>query len=126
MVIRLHIVPPPCIRPSNFIGEAKVRSENDLTIAIQDIVRTNVELEQCIPKDVMHMWDKLQIMVSGLVIHTIKKDVGVKLGLLPNLPATAKQNPQDMKKRLSGKRGRFRGKSFRETSRSIWSFSYCS
>lgn len=109
MVIRLHIVPPPCIRPSNFIGEAKVRSENDLTIAIQDIVRTNVELEQCLAKDLMHVWDKLQIMVSGLVIHTIKKDIGVKLGLLPNLPATAKQNPQDMKKRLSGKRGRFRG-----------------
>ncbi len=40
----LQIVPPPSVRPSNFVGDSKVRSENDLTIALQDIVRTNLDL----------------------------------------------------------------------------------
>ena len=44
LIQTLQIVPPPSVRPSNFVGDSKVRSENDLTIALQDIVRTNVEL----------------------------------------------------------------------------------
>ena len=45
LLLTLQIVPPPSIRPSNFVGESKVRSENDLTVALQDIVRSNIELE---------------------------------------------------------------------------------
>jgi len=109
MIMRLHIIPPPCIRPSNFVGENKVRSENDLTLAIQDMVRANMELENAKPAEVQHAWDKLQIMASGIVLSTIKKVIGVKLGLLPLLTATAKRKVIDMKVRLSGKKGRFRG-----------------
>ena len=113
MVIRLHIVPPPSIRPSNFVGETKVRSENDLTLAIQDMVRANIELqasvESGVTSDIFFSWDKLQIMASGIVQFTIKKVIGVKLGLLPLLTATAKHKKIDIKTRLSGKKGRFRG-----------------
>jgi DNA-directed RNA polymerase beta' subunit len=45
LMMTLQIVPPPSIRPSNFAGESKVRSENDLTSALQDIVRTNLEFQ---------------------------------------------------------------------------------
>lgn len=114
MVIRLHIVPPPCIRPSNFVGETKVRSENDLTVAIQDLVRANCELETIVEANgtesqIQFAWDKLQIMAAGIVLHTIKKTIGTKLGLVPMLTATAKRKVIDIKTRLSGKKGRFRG-----------------
>lgn len=45
LMLSLQIVPPPAIRPSNFVGDSKVRSENDLTMSLQEIVRSNLELQ---------------------------------------------------------------------------------
>ena len=131
LLLTLQIVQPPSIRPSNFVGESKVRSENDLTVAIQDIVRTNIELTslwQEVPPEcrdgsaslvanlskvrlteLMTSWDKLQLMTSGLVNHTIKKTVGTRMGILPVVASTNKRKIIDMKARLTCKKGRFRG-----------------
>lgn len=131
LLLTLQIVPPPSIRPSNFVGESKVRSENDLTVALQDIVRSNIELENIwseMPDDVrkaevslydkiskskitdfFQAWDKLQVMTSGLVNHTIKKTIATRMGLLPVVTSTNKRKVIDIKTRLCGKKGRLRG-----------------
>jgi DNA-directed RNA polymerase II subunit RPB1 len=104
MVARLQLIPPPCIRPSNFVGESKVRSENDLTIALQDLLKASLDTELD-----TRQWNKLQVMQAGLVNHTIKKTIGLKLGVVPALVASNKRKVADLKTRLSGKKGRFRG-----------------
>lgn len=104
MVTRLQLIPPPCIRPSNFVGESKVRSENDLTVALQDLVKASIETS-IDPRNYV----KLQVMQAGLVNHTIKKTIGHKLGVVPSLVVSNKRKIVDLKTRLSGKKGRFRG-----------------
>lgn len=111
----LQLVPPPLIRPSNFAGESKVRSENDLTTALQDIIRVNLELAEALrafgaggsafPYD---PYDKLQVMHSGMVNHAIKKTAAQK-GLLPLVTAANKRKVVDIKTRLNGKKARVRG-----------------
>lgn len=131
LMCRLQIVPPPVIRPSNFAGETKVRSENDLTMALQDIVRANLELKALLagadaPKqpDGAHAgsqgkqadgasaylaaYDKLQVMVAGVVNHAIKR-AAAQQGLLPVVTATNKRKIIDLKSRLNGKKARVRG-----------------
>jgi DNA-directed RNA polymerase II subunit RPB1 len=110
LLCKLQIVPPPIIRPSNFVGETKVRSENDLTVAIQDIVRSNLELKGLIELKAPHesAHDKLQVMVSGLVNHAIKR-TAAQNGLLPLVTATSKRKVIDLKCRLNGKKARVRG-----------------
>lgn len=145
LLLTLQVVPPPSVRPSNFVGDSKVRSENDLTIALQDIVRTNLDLDslwsasplevqkglvgltQMVSKvkldELYHSWDKLQIMTSGLVNHTIKKTVATRMGLLPVVNSTNKRKVIDMKTRLTGKKGRLRqnlsGKRVDQSGRSV-------
>lgn len=112
LVAHLQIVPPPNIRPSNFVGETKVRSENDMTCALQDIVRTNCEfldhLESRNEKNYENLYDKLQVMVSGLVNNAIKKSAA-QSGLLPMIAATSKRKIIDLRTRLNGKKARVRG-----------------
>jgi len=118
LMCRLQIVPPPIIRPSNFVGETKVRSENDLTVALQDVVRTNLEFQGLLdewatthkfdPKQYELAYDKLQIMVAGIVNHAIKK-AAAQDGLLPMVTATSKRKVIDLKCRLNGKKARVRG-----------------
>ena len=68
-------------------------------------------------------WDKLQIMTSGLVNHTIKKTVATRMGLLPVVNSTNKRKVIDMKTRLTGKKGRLRqnlsGKRVDQSGRSV-------
>jgi DNA-directed RNA polymerase beta' subunit len=113
LMCRLQIVPPPIIRPSNFVGESKVRSEI-MTCALQDVVRANLELCTTIdlPKvsseDLERAYDKLQVMVSGIVNHAIKRSAA-QSGLLPLVAATSKRKIIDLKTRLNGKKARVRG-----------------
>lgn len=116
LMCHLQLVPPPAIRPSNFVGAdgSKVRSENDLTSALQDIVRTNIELQNAMAvgseslKTVAELHDKLQVMVSGMVNHAIKKTAAQK-GMLPLVAAAAKRKVIAIKDRLNGKKARVRG-----------------
>lgn len=112
LVAHLQIVPPPNIRPSNFVGETKVRSENDMTCALQDIVRANGELKEHLDskneKNYELLYDRLQVMVSGLVNNAIKKSAA-QSGLLPMIAATSKRKIIDLRTRLNGKKARVRG-----------------
>ena len=111
LVCHSQIVPPPNIRPSNFVGETKVRSENDMTCALQDIVRTNIEFSEYTGVDekiLDNLYDKLQVMVSGLVNHAIKR-AAAQSGILPLITATSKRKIIDLRTRLNGKKARVRG-----------------
>jgi len=109
LMCNVQIVPPPIIRPSNFAGETKVRSENDLTAALQDVVRTNIELREIKDLDKLNdIYDKLQIMISGITNHAIKRTAALQ-GILPTITATSKRKIIDIKTRFKGKTGRVRG-----------------
>jgi len=127
LMCKLQIVPPPIIRPSNFVGESKVRSENDLTSALQDVVRTNIEFMALLgpeesPEGLGNearngedfqtnyetCYDKLQVMVSGIINYAIKR-TAAQQGLLPLVAATSKRKVIDLKIRLNGKKARVRG-----------------
>jgi DNA-directed RNA polymerase II subunit RPB1 len=114
LMCSLQIVPPPIIRPSNFVGETKIRSENDLTCALQDVVRTNNEMSLYITEkkssgpDYEQLYDKLQVMVSGIVNHAIKKSAS-QSGILPLVAAISKRKIVDLRGRLNGKKARVRG-----------------
>ena len=114
LMCHLQIVPPPIIRPSNFVGLTKVRSENDMTMALQDVVRANLEFRNALGDplkplgDLEALYDKVQIMVSGIVNHAIKRAAAQK-GLLPLVTATSKRKVIDLKCRLNGKKARLRG-----------------
>ena len=114
LVINLQIIPPPNIRPSNFVGETKVRSENDMTCALQDIVRTNMEFSEFLNGNASekasyeNLYDKLQVMVSGVVNHAIKRSAA-QAGILPMITATSKRKIIDLRTRLNGKKARVRG-----------------
>lgn len=111
LMCKLQIVPPPVIRPSNFIGETKVRSENDLTVALQDVVRANLELKAAVEGThdaYLTAYDKMQVMVAGIVNSAIKK-AAAQTGLLPMVTATSKRKIIDLKARLNGKKARVRG-----------------
>jgi DNA-directed RNA polymerase II subunit RPB1 len=113
LICTLQIVPPPIIRPSNFAGESKIRSENDLTTALQDVVRSNIEFKSTEFKSendpaFYNAYDKLQVMVSGITNHAIKRTAALQ-GLLPMVTATSKRKVIDLKTRLNGKKARVRG-----------------
>jgi DNA-directed RNA polymerase beta' subunit len=110
LMCKLQIVPPPIIRPSNFAGQTRVRSENDMTVALQDIVRVNNELEKLVSgtKAFTDAYDKLQIVVSGLTNHAIKRSAAQK-GILPVIAAISKRKVIDLRARLNGKKARIRG-----------------
>jgi len=110
LICKLQIVPPPIVRPSNFAGQTRVRSENDMTVALQDIVRANNDLEKCEfgTKAFTEAYDKLQIVVSGLVNHAIKRSAAQK-GILPIIAAISKRKVIDLRSRLNGKKARIRG-----------------
>lgn len=114
LMCSLQIVPPPIIRPSNFVGETKIRSENDLTCALQDVVRTNNEMALYVSEkkssgpDYEQLYDKLQVMVSGIINHAIKKSAS-QSGILPLVAAISKRKIVDLRGRLNGKKARVRG-----------------
>jgi len=114
LMCELQIIPPPNIRPSNFVGSSKLRSENDMTCALQDVIRINLELKDLLKKqqytqmEYETLYDKLQITVSGIVNHNIKRAAAQK-GLFPMIIANSKKKVSDMKDRINGKRARLRG-----------------
>ena len=114
-VMSAHIVPPPSIRPATSISstEAKIRGENDLTVAIQDIVKANIELETVLAsgdEEKIHVaWDKLQIFCGAIIKQGIKKLPTYNGTLVIHARAMGKRQPKVIKDRITGKKGRLRG-----------------
>ena len=115
-IMKVHLVPPPSIRPANAISstEARLRGENDLTVALQDIVRSNNELGAAINENVSEdklfmAWDKLQIFTSALINQNAKKLLTFNGTPVVHARAFSKRKTKVIKDRLTGKKGRLRG-----------------
>jgi len=105
MVITVLPVPPTVIRPSILI-ETGIRSEDDLTHKLVDIVRTNERLREHIasgaPQIIIDdLWELLQYHVTTYLDNEV-----------PGLPPAKHRSGRPLKtlaQRLKGKEGRFRG-----------------
>jgi DNA-directed RNA polymerase II subunit RPB1 len=114
-VFKAQLVPPPSIRPatSSASTEARMRGENDLTVALQDIVRANNELASMILFDdslkITVAWDKLQIFCAALINENAKKLCTLNGTPVVHARAIGKRKAKVIKDRLTGKKGRLRG-----------------
>ena len=114
-VYKAQLVPPPSIRPatSSSSTEARMRGENDLTVALQDIVRVNNELGAAILSEdeskIQVCWDKLQIFCAALINENAKKLHTVNGTAVVHARAMGKRKAKVIKDRLTGKKGRLRG-----------------
>jgi DNA-directed RNA polymerase subunit A' len=122
-VMKAHIVPPPSIRPATAASstEARMRGENDLTVALQDIVRANNELAAALAgadaavigaessDKVLAAWDRLQIFCAALINQTAKKLLTFRGAPVVHARAMGKRKVKVIKDRLTGKKGRLRG-----------------
>eukprot|EP00931_Biecheleriopsis_adriatica_P023570 TRINITY_DN14859_c1_g1_i1.p1 TRINITY_DN14859_c1_g1~~TRINITY_DN14859_c1_g1_i1.p1 ORF type:complete len:1545 (+),score=399.75 TRINITY_DN14859_c1_g1_i1:144-4778(+) len=95
-------VPPVCIRPTVSMGDKGTR-EDDLTMAIGEIVKANQSLQNhlarnCLPKQVMEAWEFLQ--------EACARYVNSEVSGLSQMRGTPMQS---ICSRLKGKEGRFRG-----------------
>lgn len=105
MVLTVLPVPPIAIRPSILI-ETGIRSEDDLTHKLVDIVRTNERLREHIASGapqiiVDDLWELLQYHVTTYIDNEV-----------PGLPPAKHRSGRPLKtlaQRLRGKEGRFRG-----------------
>jgi DNA-directed RNA polymerase subunit A' len=105
MVLTVLPVPPTSIRPSILI-ETGVRSEDDLTHKLVDIVRTNERLREHLasgaPEIIIDdLWELLQYHVTTYLDNEV-----------PGLPPAKHRSGRPLKtlaQRLRGKEGRFRG-----------------
>ncbi len=105
MVFTVLPVPPTSIRPSILI-ETGIRSEDDVTHKLVDIVRTNERLKEHIsagaPQIIIDdLWELLQYHVTTYLDNEV-----------PGLPPAKHRSGRPLKtlaQRLKGKEGRFRG-----------------
>lgn len=114
LVIQKLLIPPPNIRPFQGAGgnDVKNKRDNDLTVAFQEIIRINTDILELKKKDceeLYEQWDMLQLAVSSLTNHGLKRDVDIKGNSTSQARSNAKKTTIDMKRRLCGKRGRLRG-----------------
>ena len=114
-IFKAHIVPPPSIRPATAASstEARMRGENDLTVAIQDIVRSNNDLAAIIllgdEEKIQIAWDKLQIFCAALINGNSKNLSTFNGTVVVHARAMGKRKTKVIKDRLTGKKGRLRG-----------------
>lgn len=99
------IVPPVTIRPSVQMESTSGSNEDDITMILQSIARSNAQLQASIAngantKTVIDNWDHLQILCAELIN-----------GDLPGMSSLVKSTvpKRSLVQRLKGKQGRFRG-----------------
>ncbi len=105
MIIRVLPIPPICVRPSILL-ETGIRSEDDLTHKLVDIVRTNEKLRESInsgaPEVIVEdLWELLQYHITTYIDNEV-----------PGVPPAKRRSGMPLRtlaQRLKGKEGRFRG-----------------
>ncbi|RLE54623.1 MAG: DNA-directed RNA polymerase subunit A' [Thermoprotei archaeon] len=105
MVLTVLPVPPTCVRPSITL-ESGIRSEDDLTHKLVDIIRTNQKLKENLesgaPQNIIDdLWSLLQYHIATYFDNE-----------LPGAPQAKHRSQRPLKtlaQRLKGKEGRFRG-----------------
>ncbi|PUA32807.1 MAG: DNA-directed RNA polymerase subunit A' [Zestosphaera tikiterensis] len=103
-VITVLPVPPIAVRPSILL-EAGIRSEDDLTHKLVDIIRTNEKLREAInsgaPEAIIEdLWELLQYHITTYIDNEV-----------PGLPPAKRRSGAPLRtlaQRLKGKEGRFR------------------
>ncbi len=105
MVITVMPVPPVSVRPSILL-ETGIRSEDDLTHKLVDIIRTNEKLKESISSGapeviVEDLWELLQYHITTYIDNEV-----------PGVPPARRRSGMPLRtlaQRLKGKEGRFRG-----------------
>ena len=105
MVITVLPVPPIAVRPSILL-ETGIRSEDDLTHKLVDIIRTNEKLRESInsgaPEVIVEdLWELLQYHITTYIDNEV-----------PGVPPAKRRSGMPLRtlaQRLKGKEGRFRG-----------------
>jgi DNA-directed RNA polymerase subunit A' len=105
MVITVLPIPPIAVRPSILL-ETGIRSEDDLTHKLVDIIRTNDKLKESInagaPEVIIEdVWDLLQYHITTYIDNEV-----------PGVPPAKRRSGMPLRtlaQRLKGKEGRFRG-----------------
>lgn len=105
MVITVLPVPPISVRPSILL-ETGIRSEDDLTHKLVDIIRTNEKLRESInsgaPEVIVEdLWELLQYHITTYIDNEV-----------PGVPPARRRSGMPLRtlaQRLKGKEGRFRG-----------------
>ncbi len=103
-VITVLPIPPIAVRPSILL-EAGIRSEDDLTHKLVDIIRTNEKLREAInsgaPEAIIEdLWELLQYHITTYIDNEV-----------PGLPPAKRRSGAPLRtlaQRLKGKEGRFR------------------
>ncbi len=105
MIITVLPIPPIAVRPSILL-ETGIRSEDDLTHKLVDIIRTNEKLRESInsgaPEVIVEdLWELLQYHVTTYIDNEV-----------PGVPPAKRRSGMPLRtlaQRLKGKGGRFRG-----------------
>ncbi len=105
MIITVLPVPPIAVRPSILL-ETGIRSEDDLTHKLVDIIRTNEKLRESInsgaPEVIVEdLWELLQYHITTYIDNEV-----------PGVPPAKRRSGMPLRtlaQRLKGKEGRFRG-----------------
>ncbi len=105
MIITVLPVPPIAVRPSILL-ETGIRSEDDLTHKLVDIIRTNEKLRESInsgaPEVIVEdLWELLQYHITTYIDNEV-----------PGVPPAKRRSGMPLRtlaQRLKGKGGRFRG-----------------
>ena len=105
MIITVLPIPPIAVRPSILL-ETGIRSEDDLTHKLVDIIRTNEKLRESInsgaPEVIVEdLWELLQYHITTYIDNEV-----------PGVPPAKRRSGMPLRtlaQRLKGKEGRFRG-----------------
>ena len=105
MIITVLPIPPIAVRPSILL-ETGIRSEDDLTHKLVDIIRTNEKLRESInsgaPEVIVEdLWELLQYHINTYIDNEV-----------PGVPSAKRRSGMPLRtlaQRLKGKGGRFRG-----------------
>jgi len=106
MLLTVLPIPPPHVRPSIHMDSSEGRSEDDLTIKLQDIVRANRNLREL---DKNGAPNHIQLQTARLLQYHLATFIENNMpGQMPSTSRTGRPL-KSISQRLKGKEGRIRG-----------------
>lgn len=103
-LVMTHLpVPPSCIRPSVNVEEGQSSNEDDLTMALSNVIKINGHIRQALERGekiskLMDQWDHLHLAYARFVNSDYCQDDG----------KSAAKSSRGIVQRIKGKQGRFR------------------
>ena len=110
MIVSTLVVPPVAIRPSVTVDDgSRTRGQDDLTIKLNDILKTNIQLKEALKEsktsDVARLTETLQLHLSIYM----DKDNSTAVQQAQRRPTTRGGACKSVASKLGGKKGRVRG-----------------